>query len=240
MDTAHPTPHAPKAPRLRRASRGERLAILGLIALSIVPMLAGLVRVAQLTIAADSTPITPANERFYGAPLPVMVHIVSSIAYALLGALQFAPSFRLNRPGWHQRIGWLIVPCGLASALTGLWMAHFYPWPAGDGTLLYAMRLFVGFTKTVALLLGVRAAQTKRFAKHGAWMVRAYALGMGAGTQVVTAILWAVFGGGAGEFGRNVIMGGGWLINMVIAEWVIRRRLTSPRRRTTVVPAHPA
>jgi uncharacterized membrane protein len=216
-------------------SRRDWLITGGLILLAVIPILAGTVRVGQLTIGADTTPVTPENARFFAAPLPVILHVFGASVYALLGAFQFAPGIRLRYPRWHRRAGWLLVPAGLAAALTGLWMAHFYPWPAGDGPVLYAMRLLFGFGMTLALLLAVVAVRRRKFARHGAWMIRAYAIGMGAGTQVLTAILWAVLVGTSGEFARNMIMGGGWVINVIVAEWVIQRRLTQPQRKTALV-----
>jgi uncharacterized membrane protein len=175
--------------------------------------------------------------RFFAAPLPVILHVVGASVYALLGAFQFAPSFRLRRPRWHRRAGWLLVPAGLTASLTGLWMAHFYPWPAGDGDVLYAMRLLFGSVMTLALILAVIAVRRRKFAQHGAWMVRAYAIGMGAGTQVLTQIAWSLLVGTSGEVARNVVMGGGWIINVLVAEWVIRQQLTSPRRKASLMPS---
>lgn len=55
-------------------------------------------------------------------------------------------------------------------------------------------------------------------------MTRAYAIGLGAGTQVLTHLPWFLLVGGTpGELPRGVMMGAGWVINIVVAEWVIRR-----------------
>jgi uncharacterized membrane protein len=214
----------------------EWLVTIGLILLALIPVLAGTVRVGQLTIGVDTTPVTPENARFFAAPLPVIIHIIGATVYALLGAFQFASGFRLRYPRWHRRAGWLLVPSGLAASLSGLWMAHFYPWPAGDGELLYAMRLLVGFTMTLSLILAVVAVRQRKFPRHGAWMVRAYALGMGAGTQVLTQIVWLLLVGTSGELARNVVMGSGWLINIIVGEWIINRRLTRPQRKAALAP----
>jgi hypothetical protein len=47
-------------------------------------------------------------------------------------------------------------------------------------------------------------------------MIRAYAIGLAAGTQVFTEGLDAVVGG-------DLAKGAGWLINLAVAEWTIRR-----------------
>ena len=55
-------------------------------------------------------------------------------------------------------------------------------------------------------------------------MIRGYAIGMGAGTQVLTHLPWFIFVNGTpGEGPRTVMMGSAWVINVLVAEWVIRR-----------------
>lgn len=63
----------------------------GLVALSLVPALAGTARLVQLTDVANAT---PENARFFASPLPVLMHIPAAIVYAILGAFQFSPGFR--------------------------------------------------------------------------------------------------------------------------------------------------
>lgn len=221
-----------RTPRRSRLTRRDWLVTIGLLALAVIPVLAGSVRVKQLTVSAATTPVTADNARFFAAPLPVIIHIVASSLYAVLGAFQFAPGLRLRYPRWHRRVGWLLLPSGLASALTGLWMAHFYPWPAGDGQALYVLRLVFGSVMTASLIQSAAAIRRRDFVRHGAWMVRAYAIGMGAGTQVLTHMAWLLLFGTPGEAARALTMGGGWVINLLAAEWVISRRLTRPGRRT--------
>ena len=205
----------------------------GLIALSLVPAVAGTVRLTQLAGGAE---ITPENARFFASPLPVVLHIPAVIVYSILGAFQFSPGFRRRRRGWHRAAGKILVPCGLVAALSGLWMAHFYPWPAGDGQALYVERLVVGSAMVASIVLAVSAIRRRDFASHGAWMIRAYAIGLGAGTQVLTHLPWFVLAGDKpGEIPRAVMMGAGWAINIVMAEWIIRRQ--RPRRRTVLATA---
>jgi hypothetical protein len=54
-------------------------------------------------------------------------------------------------------------------------------------------------------------------------MTRAYAIGLGAGTQVLTHLPWFILIGKPGESARAVLMGAGWVINVLVAEWIIRR-----------------
>jgi hypothetical protein len=58
-------------------------------------------------------------------------------------------------------------------------------------------------------------------------MTRAYAIGLGAGTQVFTHLpYFMLIGLHPGELPRGVMMGAGWIINVAVAEWIIRRRST--------------
>ncbi|MFL5619776.1 MAG: DUF2306 domain-containing protein [Gemmatimonadaceae bacterium] len=198
-----------------------------LIVLSLVPATFGAIRLAQLAGGAE---VTAANARFFAQPLPVVLHILGVIPYSIFGALQFAPSFRRRRRGWHRAAGRVLALCGLVAALTGLWMAHFYPWPEGDGELVYLERLLFGSAMLASIVLALDAIRRRDFVAHGAWMTRAYAIGMGAATQVLTHLPWFIFVGKPGESSRAVLMGAGWVINLVVAEWVIRR---GPPRRST-------
>ena len=220
-----PAPKKMKAPA--KASAAEWLVPAGLLVLSAVPVLAGAVRMTQL---AGGAAVTPENARFFAAPLPIVLHIISITLYSILGAFQFAPGLRRRRRAWHRRAGWLLVPAGLVVALSGLWMAHFYPWPAGDGVILYAQRLLFGSVMALSMILGTVAILRRDLAGHGAWMIRGYAIGLGAGTQVLTHVPWVLLFGTPGELPRAVLMGAGWVINLVVAEWIIRRRLARPAR----------
>jgi uncharacterized membrane protein len=212
------------------------LLIPALLALGSVPVIAGVVRLAGL-MAGQAT---VDDARFLEHPLPVTIHILAVIPYSMLGALQFMPALRRNR--WHRAAGMTLVPLGLIAALTGLWMTQFYPWPAGDGEALYVMRLIVGVAMTVSIALGVVSLRRREYAEHGAWMLRAYALGMGAGTQVLTHLPWFVFvGGRPGETERGLMMALGWIINAALAEHVIRTRILSraiAQRKPAVLAPH--
>jgi hypothetical protein len=64
-------------------------------------------------------------------------------------------------------------------------------------------------------------------------MMRAYAIGLGAGTQVLTHLPWFILVGKPGESSRAVLMGAGWVINLFVAEWIIRK----PPSRLSSIPA---
>jgi hypothetical protein len=206
-------------------SRREWLVPAGLLLLAIIPALGGAVRVSEL--AADPA-LTPENARFVTQPIPVLVHIVCVTVYSMLGAFQFVPSLR--RRSWHRLAGRVLFPAGLGTALTGLWMTAFYDLPAKDTVVVNGVRYVVGVVMVVALVLGVRAALRRDFVAHRAWMVRAYALAMGAGTQALLLGPYIAVAGTPDLVTNTVLMTAAWVINAAFAEWVIRRRRVAGRR----------
>lgn len=209
-----------------KTTRSDWLISASLMVLSVVPALGGSVRLAQL---AEGT-VTPDNARFLAAPLPILLHIIAALVYSFLGALQFSPGFRRRNRGWHRMAGRVLVPCALVVALSGLWMTLTYPWPPADGLAVYLERLVFGSAMLISVVLGVDAIRRRRFAEHGEWMIRAYAIGMGAATQVFTHLPWFILvdvhPAGAP---RAIMMGAGWVINVLVAEWIIRRPTLSRR-----------
>jgi len=190
-----------------------------LVLLSLVPAAAGTSRLVELGGGAS---VTPANARFFAVPLPVVVHVLAAIPFGIVGAFQFSERLRRRGRRWHRVAGRVLVVAGLIVALTGLWMAHFYPWPAGDGVVLYVERLVFGSAMALSIVRSLFAIRRRDFRAHGAWMTRAYAIGMGAGTQVFTHLPWFILAGQPGEPARAVLMGAGWVINVIVAELVIR------------------
>jgi uncharacterized membrane protein len=194
-----------------------------LLLLSAVPMLAGAVRLSGL---ASGDGVTPANARFMANPVPVVLHVLCASLFCLLGAFQFDTAFRQGFPRLHRMAGRVAAPCGLVAALTGVWMTAAYTLPAAlQGPLLYGVRLAVGLAMSLALIVAVRAVLQGRITAHRAWMLRAYALGQGAGTQVLILLPVSLLAGAPTFIVRDLLMTLAWGLNVVFAEWVIRRRL---------------
>lgn len=208
----------------KHTSRRQWLVPAGLLLLALIPALGGAARVSEL--AADPV-LTADNARFVTQPIPVLVHIVCVTVYSMLGAFQFVPSLR--RRSWHRLAGRVLFPAGLGVALTGLWMTAFYDLPTKDTVVVNGVRYVVGVMMVVSLVLGVRAALRHDFVTHRAWMIRAYALAMGAGTQALLLGPYIVVAGMPGPVINTVLMTAAWVINAAVAEWVIRRRRTAAR-----------
>ena len=192
-----------------------------LVVVSAIPLTAGVLRLVQL---AGGPAVMPADHRFAGFPVALVAHIVGAAVFALVGAFQFVP--RLRRRSWHRRAGRVVAAAGLVVAVSALWLTLFYEPQPGSGAVLLVLRLVVAPAMAACLVLGLAAVRRRDISSHRAWMMRAYAIGLGAGTQAVTE------GIGEAVLGHRVLVsdlskGAAWLINLAVAEWLIRR----PARR---------
>ena len=134
--------------------------------------------------------------------------------------------------------GRVLLPAGFVLALSGLWMATLYPHPVGDGPALLVIRVAFGTYMLACLVLAVRVLVQRRYVAHGAWMTRAYALGIAAGTQALALIPGSILFGSTNEISRAVAIGAAWVINLSVAEYVIwRRTLRAATKRPMVVSA---
>lgn len=111
---------------------------IALVALGTVPVVAGSVRLVDLAGGATGMPV---DARYTASPLPVVLHICCATVFAMLAALQFAPSLRRRRPGWHRRAGRLVVVAGVGVALSALWLNQFYPRMGAAREVLYPLRV---------------------------------------------------------------------------------------------------
>lgn len=206
-----------------------------LLALSMIPTIGG---VARLLSVAGDTALTADNARFLQAPVPVVIHAVSATVYSLLGAFQFGRGFRVRWPAWHRRAGRVLVLAGLATGLTGLWMTVFYAIPEGmQGRFLYWVRLTVGLAMVVSIGIGWRSILQRQVARHEAFMIRAYALAQGAGTQAIVLLPWMLATGESTGPTRDMLMTLAWVINIVVAESIICRHVRSVRLALEQSPA---
>jgi hypothetical protein len=208
--------------------------VVGLLLLSAIPVAAGIARLIQLA-TVDTAP--PADLRFFQAPWPVVVHIVSASLFLLVGGLQLDPRIRRLRPGMHRRVGWVLVVAGGLSVLSALWMMITYVQPTHESPLLTVFRWLVGTTILGALGLGTRAALRRDYASHGAWMLRAYALSAAAGTQsLLLAPVFVVYGP-LEPVPSALVMGACWALNLALAELWLGRQA---RRRDGGASTRPA
>lgn len=213
-----------------RPAPTSRWIVPALLALSAVPVVAGAYRLAM--VARLFPPSNDASRLLVASPT-LCLHIVSTSLFLIAGAFQLSPRVRERSPAVHRPLGMLTAPSGLFAALSGLWLtATVAPGPY-DGAALHWIRVLVGAVMGLEILIGLAALGQRSFALHGAWMLRAYALGLGAGTQVVTHSALSLVGASMTTDRRTAAMAAGWLANALVAEWLVWRRRRRPAQHPT-------
>lgn len=219
---AVPSPNR-KPPKLH-LKRSEWVVLGVILVYSFIPVIGGLIRVFEL---AGGPQIAPENPRALLAPLPITLHILGSIIFCIAGAFQFLPSFRHQRPIAHRVLGRVAAVAGCVSALTGVWMTHFFAFPeALQGAVLYWVRMVLGPAMVGLIIWAVIAIKARNVFQHSAAMVRAYAIAQGASTQAFMGIFWIIVTGSdaVGPL-RDGLMITAWALNLLAAEVFIRAKL---------------
>lgn len=118
----------------------------------------------------------------------------------------------------------MVLPAGIVAASSGVWLSMLSELPAHDGELLRLFRISFGAAMLGSLALGARAISQRDVAAHRTWMARAYAIGLGAGTQAFTIGAWLAVRGEAVGVTRAWLMFAGWAINLAVVEWYLAHR----------------
>lgn len=206
-----------------QTSRFGWLPLALLLILGLLPVLAAVGRMVMRFADIGATPEMVADSsRFYSMPTVVILHLVGGSVFTVLGALQFSGTLR--RGSWHRITGRVLVVAGLTAALSSLWLTNFYPHLPTDGPLIYWFRMVAGLGMLWLLVRGFQTARQSRFDKHRPHMMRAYALGLGAATQMLVGIPYVLLFGQPEPITSDLLLGISWVINLGVAQWVLKRR----------------
>lgn len=160
----------------------------------------------------------------------LVVHVFTATVALVLGPLQFVPRVRARRRV-HRTLGRTyllagVLPAAVSAVPVALWSGR----PLTQVGLTTAAGLWV-----VTGALAYRAARRRDFARHRTWMMRNYALTFLAVTSRILVPLMllaqlpfgSVDAASAGDHARSLIPLGqtlGWIVNLIVAERLIRRR----------------
>ena len=205
------------SPRQSYRVRSGWLAVTGLLLLSVLPVVGGALRLEELSTDPASAP----SAVFVVA---IVAHIVAMSVYCVVGAFQFSPALRYRR-AWHRRAGRVVVPAGIIAALASVGIGIFFYGPS-DEFALAMVRVAFAVAMLVFLVLASTTIVRRRFVAHGAWMTRAFAIAVSGGTQALVLIVWSILGGETSVATETWLVAVGFVINSVMAELIIRRRLT--------------
>lgn len=181
----------------------------------------------------------------------LVVHVLTAATALLLGVLQLVPRLRARR-GLHRWLGRAFLLVGVvAFGLTGIPLALTTP----DGNLTRYGILVPAVAWLVCAAMGWTAIRRRSVAAHRAWMIRTYALTLFAiTTRLVVPLLIVLqmpFQDDRSPSAVRALVSStipygqwlGWIINLAVAEYVIRRRLRAAppagARLGELVPAAP-
>jgi uncharacterized membrane protein len=186
------------------------------------------VRVVQIPLGA----LPEDSLRLASSPVAFFLHALAGVLFGVLGPLQFVRALRCRFGALHRLNGRVFVCAGVGLALSGL--ALLLQVESIATGLLDAARGVFGLALIAVLVLGVAAARAHAMPRHRAWMIRAYAIGMGSGT--VAPVMFPVYlinGEPPTGLTTDIAVVGMWLLTIAVGEWVVRR-LAFPRPRQPV------
>lgn len=199
-----------------------------LLAISVIPILAGLARLAQLAGA----PIGLIDSARVLAPpsLVFVTHITAAVIFLTLGAFQFLLPSDHKRRQKHRMRGRVVATAAFVTGVSAVWLTLFFPHAAHDGLVLNCIRLAAGSGIAVATAIGVRATRRRRIADHRKWMMRAYALGCATGVQVFVVAGWTIIADDPAGIARAFIFGGCWIACLLFAELRVNKPFSEPAK----------
>lgn len=188
-----------------------------LLFFSLAAIAIALVTAVQIPFGALSEEST----RFATVPVSFFLHTIGGTVFGLIGPLQFGRVLAKKFGLIHRILGRVFVVAGAGlsiSTFSLLW--HF---PSDTSLLVSGGRLVFGTALAFALICAMIAIRRRDFAKHRDWMIRAYALGIGAtAVSMVFIPIYAITGEPPMGFVADIAFIGSWVLCVAFAEWVVR------------------
>lgn len=226
-----------EAPRATRSSKGSKA---GLITVAILATLITLISVGTYSSATlDDLAADPDNTiaQVYAGVSPLVqaafyLHIAGGATALILGPFQFSRRLRGRFTGAHRATGRVYITAVWLGAIGGLVIAPFNSAGvigiAGFGLLA----IFWFLTATLAY----RHARARRLDEHRAWMIRNYSLTFaGVMLRAWLPILIGAYSAATGadtqaafEWAYALVPFLCWVPNILVAEWLVRRRGLPP------------
>jgi uncharacterized membrane protein len=202
---------------LRLFRRPIPLALL-LVFLTAIPVLNSLVLVFQIPSGIYSKE----SAHLAVAPVSLFVHALAGVAFGIIGPVQFVRALRHRFGRLHRVLGRIFMLSGATIGLSGL--SILAQVTSQRTPMVDIARGFFGLALLVALAMAIAAIRNRDLPRHRAWVIRAYAIGMGLGTVALVFIpLYIVTGQPPIGPTSDILFVVSWLLTIAIAEVVVRR-----------------
>jgi Predicted membrane protein (DUF2306) len=189
-----------------------------LLLATIIPIVSAALRMYQIPLG-----LLPQDAiKFTAVPWSHFLHALGGLLFGLLGPLQFARALKHRFGRLHRISGRVFVVAGILLGLSSLRLVAVFP--DVSTWLLAVTRIITGLALCASLILALVAISKRRVEQHRAWMIRAYAIGMGAATiSFIMLPIFLIRGDAPTGYAADLLFVLSWVINLSIAEWTIRR-----------------
>lgn len=215
---AIPVPgHRARTGKLTRRLSRPLVVPLALFLATLLPILLALVQVVQIPLDA----LPEDSKRLTATPILHFVHVLGGATFAILGPIQFGRALLPEFGALHRVLGRVFVATGAMISISSLGLLWHFP-----GTYSVAIsggRLVFGIGLGVALFMAMQAIATRDLVRHRNWMIRAYALGIGA--TAVTMVFFPIYlitGEPPQGLVADIAFLGAWTACVLFAEGLVR------------------
>lgn len=169
--------------------------------------------------SGDFGPPPEFADRYYRHPLVSFIHMGTGILFLLFAPLQFSTKFRAKNLTLHRWIGRVLMTAGLVAGVTGILAGLWLPAFGGISTMLAVW--FFGIANIICFLRSFWCARNRMIPAHREWIMRAFAIGLGVGTQRILIFIFMPFQLAPFDQIFGPLLWLGIAINLLVAEtWI--------------------
>ena len=189
-----------------------------LLFLTAIPVIMAAVRSVQIPLGA----VPEDTMRLMSTHISFWLHAVAGVSFGLIGPIQFGRVLANRFGRAHKILGRIFVLSGLFLALSGirlLWSHYGQSTPVLDVT-----RFVAGVALAIALCWSMYQIWKKNIPNHRAWIIRAYAIGMGSsGVAFIILPIYIVTGEPVNGLASDMVFVVSHVFAILIGELAIRR-----------------
>lgn len=185
---------------------------------TLLTILLALVQVVQIPLDA----LPEDSQRLNATPVWHFLHVLGGAIFGILGPIQFGRALMPRYGLLHRIAGRVFVAAGAAISLSSLGL--LWRFPDAYSVAISSGRLLFGIGLGVALTLAMQAIHARDFTRHRNWMIRAYAIGIGAtAVSMVFFPIYLITGEPPKGLVADAAFLGAWTGCVVLAEVLVRR-----------------
>ena len=185
---------------------------------TLLTILLALVQVVQIPLDA----LPEDSQRLNATPVWHFLHVLGGAIFGILGPIQFGRALMPRYGLLHRIAGRIFVAAGAAISLSSLGL--LWRFPDAYSVAISSGRLLFGIGLGVALTLAMQAIHARDFTRHRNWMIRAYAIGIGAtAVSMVFFPIYLITGEPPKGLVADAAFLGAWTGCVVLAEVLVRR-----------------